>query len=120
MATPTSIPSYRGYPKLASFMGDFPDVAIFRRFGYLTILNLMLLQNELADLELKLHKQIRDDNKSPTKSDYSISLSIMIEQEKLTSPTDPSQLRLLEEIRKKLIEYSQSLFWLFIFHLLMV
>ena len=54
----------RGYHKLASLMGPNPDVAIFRRFGALNMLNLMSLQVELVDLEAQLSDIAREDDTS--------------------------------------------------------
>ena len=43
-----------GYLRLAEMMGSFPDIAIFRRFGGLSALNLLYYQAELVYLEREL------------------------------------------------------------------
>jgi hypothetical protein len=43
-----------GYLKLAYLMALAPEVAIFRKFGLLNVLNLLRQQAELQDLEEKL------------------------------------------------------------------
>ena len=53
-----------GYPKLARVMGVYPEMAIYRRFGYLNSLNLLYYQAELSELELKLERYQRADRAS--------------------------------------------------------
>lgn len=50
-----------GYHKLASAMGLFPDLAIFRRFSTLNTKNILYLQAELLDLERQLDDAARAD-----------------------------------------------------------
>ncbi|KAK4565360.1 hypothetical protein LTR86_003977 [Recurvomyces mirabilis] len=51
----------KGYNKLAVLMGRNPQVAIFRRFGALNMLNLLYLQAELSELERKFETAYLDD-----------------------------------------------------------
>lgn len=51
----------RGYPKLADLMSTHPETAIFRRFGALTMLNVLRIQAELQDMEEELKDIIADD-----------------------------------------------------------
>ena len=50
-----------GYDRLASFMGYFPEAAIFRRFATLNAKNILYLQAELFWLEEELEKVAKDD-----------------------------------------------------------
>jgi len=58
---PVKMSDDQGYPKLAIPMGIYPENAIFRRFGWLSTLNLMRLQAELAQLEEDLKGCQRED-----------------------------------------------------------
>jgi hypothetical protein len=51
----------QGYHRLASVMGMFPDVAIFRRFSTLNVENILYLQAELVDLENRLKEAAQAD-----------------------------------------------------------
>ncbi len=53
-----------GYLKLAQFMGEFPQYAIYRRFGTLNAMNLLMLQAELVMLEAQLRQYVGEDNVS--------------------------------------------------------
>src|SRR2546429_531863 len=101
-------PSLKGYPKLATLIGEFPDVAIFRRFGTLTMLNLMRLQAELIEIEEDLRlKQLQDDAAGQATEKYSTIFSTL-NKSKMSKEGDkdhPTQLALLESSRVKLIEY---------------
>ena len=89
-------------------MGEFPDVAIFRRFGTLSALTLMRLQAELIQIEEKLRaQQLRDDVAGHPKQDYSTSL-FELNLERATKEGDhdhPNQMALMELAQKKLIAY---------------
>ena len=99
--------SPRGYHKLAGLMGLYPEAAIFRRFGSLTMLNLMKLQAELVALEDQIRRiGERDDaSKNPNEASYSIDFYA------LNNPgadDDEAQRVLLENSRIKLEEYRVS------------
>lgn len=53
-----------GYDKLASVMGLFPDVAIFRRFATMNVKNILYLQAELMHLEKQLDEAAQADTMS--------------------------------------------------------
>ena len=55
-----------GYAKLALLMGQFPDVAIFKRYGTLNNLNLLYLQARMENLEAKLRSFAYEDENSNT------------------------------------------------------
>jgi hypothetical protein len=97
----------QGYQRLAHLMGAYPDHAIFRRFGWLSSLNLMRLQAELAALELDLKEcqqqneedeQLRNLQKGAT---YSTSFATMARE------THCVQLELMKKSTVKLQEYSK-------------
>lgn len=91
----------RGYPKLANLMGPYPEIAIFRRFGSLTMLNLMSLQAELLVIEDELQKVQREDNASKDSETYSTNFHALNHS---VYPNNHQRL-LLESSRKKLEEY---------------
>ncbi|KAI0479761.1 hypothetical protein F4859DRAFT_529914 [Xylaria cf. heliscus] len=65
--TPTPTPTeagFGGYTKLAEYMGQQPQLAIFRRFGTLANANLLYLQAEIAELELRLKDVQKQDRES--------------------------------------------------------
>ena len=98
-----------GYAKLASLMGAYPEVAIFRRFSALNAQNLLYLQAELASLEKDLWARAAEDNASddPDRAVhstdwYTLSQSITGSSEKEGSGR---QWQTVLEIREKLKEY---------------
>ena len=109
MANPAVVvPRLKGYPKLAILMGENPDVAIFRRFGTMSALNLMRLQAELIDIEEKLRaQQLKDDKASLPNGEYS-TYFLKLNLEKPTKEGEqghPNQMALLELAQTKLILY---------------
>lgn len=111
MAMPPPEPSLQGYPKMAALMGDFQDVAIFRRFGSLTMLNLMSIQAELVDIEEKLRiKQLQDDASHGFENKFSINLAMLdaSTKSKEGDSDHPNQKFLLEQSREKLVEYRED------------
>jgi hypothetical protein len=55
-----------GYHRLGAFMGSSRRMSIFRRFGNLTMLNLLTLQAELSNLEFEyrvVHLYNNEDDK---------------------------------------------------------
>lgn len=106
-------------------MGPYPQLAIFRKFGSLNMLNLLSLQAELTRLEKKLKATVKSDDKSVGEaSKYSTSFLAMLQQTDLSAadqseePGDPpekpeqsglmpAQWRVILEIRRKLDEYSK-------------
>jgi hypothetical protein len=53
-----------GYPKVANFMGSHPQLAVFRRFGKMSVQNLLYLQAELVMLESRLEEYASEDAKA--------------------------------------------------------
>ena len=96
-----------GYHELTEdLLGPYPELAHFRRFGSLNMLNLLSLQAELTHLKVRFDAIASRDDKAHnynTTSRYSKSFRAM-----LVFPPEkrPEQWKLLLEIRAKLNEYS--------------
>lgn len=93
----------RGYHRLADLMGQYPETAIFRRFGDLNMLNILSLQAELIDLRVEFRDTWAEDDGSaePGEKEYSTWFRKLIKAE------DSIQLDLLNKIREKLRLYSK-------------
>lgn len=61
-------PKAQGYNKLARLMGPNSEMAIFRRFGSLNMMNLLYLQAELMELERKYEVAYCEDAQSSVES----------------------------------------------------
>lgn len=94
----------RGYHRLAALMGKSRQMCIFRRFGKLTMLNLLSLQAELMKLEDQLRRWREEDDKSsdPDERKYSSYFHGLQMSEK---KTNNRQWKTLMATRKKLQEY---------------
>lgn len=93
-------------------MGEFPEVAIFRRFAALNAQNLLYLQAELKDLEVTLRQAAEEDERSahPDRVEYSVdwfALKDSIERH-AEEGNDGKQWQTMLEIRSKLKEYSKK------------
>lgn len=95
-----------GYPRLSNYMGQFPEVAIVRRFGNLGAQNLLYLQCELLHLEHQLRQVELADSQSNIgqKSQYAVDWFYLNQSE---LDADRQQLDLFRKIRKKLRKYSK-------------
>ena len=93
----------QGYRKLAKLMGPYPEIAIFRRFGSLTMFNLMRLQTELVAIDDQLQRIGEQDDMSADSniSSYSTDFYAL----NTAKPPDDAQLLLLEQSRLKLEQY---------------
>jgi hypothetical protein len=58
-----------GYDRLARFMGEVPDAAIFHRFAHLSAQSLLHYQSELHELDLRLSKLQREDREAAEGTD---------------------------------------------------
>lgn len=106
----------KGYTKLASLMGAYPEVAILRRFGALNAQNLLYLQAELTSLELKLKRCVKADAESghQDRRIYDRDWQTLSESiESLENNSD--QWSTVLQIRKTLKEYSKSITSLMLF-----
>jgi hypothetical protein len=102
------IPSdIQGYRKLAEYMGENPNFAIFRRFGQLNALNLLYLQAELAEMEQLLSAQAAADRASSSAcaQDRALWFKALSFEEK-PHVGHCEQWRLMLRIREVLKEYS--------------
>lgn len=101
----------QGYQKLAHLMGKFPDHAIFRRFGWLSMLNLMRLQAELMKLEEDLReRQMKDriiQEKQGLKDGKTYATSFEALAEAKLGKGGEKQSDLMERSTAKLHEYSK-------------
>jgi hypothetical protein len=97
----------RGYHKVANLMGAYSETAIFRRFGYLNMLNLLYLQAELMELEAKFQTICADDAKGisgePKEKEYAFDFRRLRES---GSTINHDQLDTLQDIQVKLEKYS--------------
>lgn len=96
------------YPRLSEFMGLWPEMAIFRRFGALNAQNLLFLQAELAHLERELKKtrereERRDDHKGLLAQRSWFELSQASEDGEYCP-----QWTIIQEIQSKLSDYSKK------------
>jgi hypothetical protein len=99
----------KGYAKLGLLMGEFPEVAIIRRFSALSAQNLLYLQAELIQLEVDLRKYAQDDDESShrDRKDYSLDWMAFRESsdELADEGNDGRQWETAMTIRNKLEEY---------------
>jgi hypothetical protein len=97
----------QGYRKLAEYMGENPNFAIFRRFGQLNALNLLYLQAELAEMEQLLSAQAAADRASPSVYTQNRALWFKALSFEEKPPVGHcKQWRLMLRIREVLKEYS--------------
>ncbi|KAG9254324.1 uncharacterized protein F5Z01DRAFT_655142 [Emericellopsis atlantica] len=82
MDSASRTPVRGGYARLARFMGDVPNAAIFRRFTHLSAEVLLHYQSELCDLEAELKRVQEEDHLSTDiRKFYSSSSQLMRESE---------------------------------------
>lgn len=101
---PVKVSNDHGYPKLANLMGNYPDHAIFRRFGRLSTLNIMRLQAELVYLEAELkscQRKYGGDYWDGARQTSSTSFEFL-------SQYCPEQLDIMKRSSKVLQEYSKD------------
>lgn len=100
-AMASSVP--KGYHRLADLMSRYSEAAVFRRFGALNMLNLLSLQAELIDLQDQFHDMWAEDDDSSDPNEKQFSTYFRL----LRGAEDSFQYEKLNEIRKKLHEYSK-------------
>lgn len=97
-----------GHDRLASFMGFFPEAAIFRRFAALNAKNILYLQAELLWLEKQLEQAAKDDAQSSSQKRREYSKDWWrLSNSKDHPDGDPRQWKTFLKIRKVLREYSR-------------
>lgn len=103
-----------GYSRLARFMGEYPENAIFRRFGALATEDLLYRQAELYELEDTLRKCQTADKASghEDRERYGLYWYILknSSSEHAREGNDESQWETVLQIREKLDEYRKSAF----------
>ncbi|ERF75969.1 hypothetical protein EPUS_01335 [Endocarpon pusillum Z07020] len=99
-----------GYDRLASFMGYFPETAIFRRFATLNAKNILYLQAELFWLEEELEKVVKDDAQctNGNRPLYSRDWYRLSHSEE-HSDSNSKQWKIFMNIRKALKEYNTAI-----------
>lgn len=97
----------KGYPRLANLMAKENEVAIFRRFDHLNFLSLLSLQSEIIQLEVELRIVSRVDDDEAQRG-LSIDTSQYAKNFKILRESGSSQYTLLEKLRGRLREYSES------------
>jgi hypothetical protein len=101
-------PEPRGYDRLASLMGFFPELAVYRRFAKLNAKNILYLQSELSVLERELQEASREDAQSTndTRQEYSRTW-VTLSHSDLVPEGSPNQWNAFRQIREVLQQYSQ-------------
>ncbi|KAI1358376.1 hypothetical protein F5Y08DRAFT_333163 [Xylaria arbuscula] len=102
MAAPEASTELGGYLKLADMIATNPDIAIFRKFRFLSVMNVLPLQSELQDLESQLrdiwqHEHEENDFRRTFRTDFRFIRQNLNE--------DSIQYEILHEIGDKLKEY---------------
>jgi hypothetical protein len=85
-------------------MGHYPEAAISRRFRCLNMLNLLSLQAELIDMQVRFRDIWDEDERSTEENESQFSTYFR----KLWKSEDSLQHTMLLDIRRKLVEYSTS------------
>jgi len=102
----------RGYPQIATFMTQNPELLMVRRFRALNARNLLYLQAELVHIEKALLKCEKEDAKVKEKKDprshYSRDYLWLIKSGDGKGPPG-EQWTLIQQMRGKLKEYSAFL-----------
>jgi hypothetical protein len=100
-----------GYTALASWMGKFPEAAVFRRFSALNAKNLLYLQAELIQLEIEYETKCAASRQMPNPDGSVFDLQdCSLEYLKSVHSADggKTQWEIFQEIREKLKDYSKS------------
>ncbi|KAI9668540.1 MAG: hypothetical protein M1831_000979 [Alyxoria varia] len=102
-------PSMGNYQKLSKFMGTWPEMSIFRRFGTLQAQNLLFLQAELAHLEDQL-EDIRAEQRENEELAEKERLDLTQDWRTLADSYDSSEeYQTVVNIKEKLREYNAAL-----------
>jgi len=96
----------KGYPEVATLMGNHPELAMVRRFRGLNARNLLYLQAELVQIEndlLKCEKEDANDKVDIRKQNFSKNFAWVLRNKK-----ENKQYTLIQSMREKLKEYSED------------
>ena len=96
--------SLDGYPRLANLVGQYPGMAIFRRFSRLNAQNLLYMQAELVQMEYELDTIALEDSQcdDPNRQSFQTYVYNM----KRAQGPDGLQWQMVRELRQRLKEYS--------------
>jgi hypothetical protein len=94
-----------GYPQIAHLMSNHEEFAILRKFGNLSMLNLLHMQAELMNLEEKYYAIAHDDEKH---SDISYGSRDWWSLTRADCEGRSEQWNVLLDIREKLNEYRKT------------
>jgi hypothetical protein len=94
-----------GYDKFADFIGDNPEMSIYRRFSKLGAKNILYLQAELVNLEAELGEIIKDDKTSGDEKKEPFPYSVWHLKDSLRDQDRNAQWSKVLEIRHTLKEY---------------
>ncbi|QIW98889.1 hypothetical protein AMS68_004407 [Peltaster fructicola] len=94
----------RGYRRLAAAMAWDPSMAVFSRFRQANALNLLCLQSEIKEIELKLNLTINHDDRRTEAKSWSSDFDAL-----RSSGKDSDQWRLFIELRALLEQYNRAL-----------
>jgi hypothetical protein len=96
-----------GYAQIAGFMSDASEMAIFRRFGTLSLQNLLYQQAELVELENEL-AQLANEEREPGHPNRPYYRTDWWFLSRSQDYGDGKQWKKVLEIRAKLKEYCES------------
>lgn len=95
------------YHRLAGFMGQYPEVALFRRFNSLRASNLLYLQAELVSLEKDLRTYAQQDEQSQDELRKMYSKDWSVLSQPNSEGCHGHQWQIILRIRAMLKEYSK-------------
>lgn len=93
-----------GYSRLANLVGQYPGMAILRRFSRLNAQNLLYMQAELAQMEYELEIVAAEDSQSENPDVHSY--QTYVHNMKKAQGSDSLQWQMVLEMRERLKEYS--------------
>lgn len=97
----------KGYPRLAAFLSSEDSFSIYRGFAYLHSRVLLGLQDHIVSLERELDtKDSFDEENGLTRR---LQSRVRDERESHQDGEERSRKRILEDIRRTLVEYGSSL-----------
>lgn len=104
------------YHRLASIMEEDNNLAIFRRFDEINIIQLMALQAEIVELQYRFQLRCKQDNNEGqiySGSFHALRHSPRVGEDKQARNNGNDQLSLLNTLRSKIKEYSESYAFLY-------
>jgi hypothetical protein len=97
----------KGYKKIATLMGKYPELGTVSRFSSLNIQNLLYMQAELIGLQQDLHELETVNDRSPDEVKASFSRNWLALKSAQEHDGSDEQWKLVLLIREKLKEYSE-------------